>query len=320
MKSKGIICALGALALISCGQREQKGGEGSGSSGSDGIRSVFIEARQFAVEAMYATDFGLLEETTSKLVSDWTEQQKDEIVEDIITSKHVWSDKKATKCAETNRTSKADIILSFERCKESTDTIERAAFVLIHESVHHFGIADEDFADQVAFGIIKSSYPEAEVEKDAAATEVKAESTSIVFFEKSFEGLTAAQFIPFPNETRGTCYYPTQEFQYTPEINAFTSKKTSNNSCDPYVDVIVKEGNLESQYFEKVKVSKTATGYDIFIASYEAWPYTQETCPIVDMKVEVTGYCGGGEVARTDSQTEETSAEEETSDDASSGS
>jgi hypothetical protein len=286
MKRWTLFIAMAPLFVASCGQKEAGGGEGSGSSGGDYIRSVFIEAKQRSVEAVYIADLALLEEETSDVVAKWIEQKKSDLVEDIATSKHVWVKEEMATCAETKRESKANIKLSFPSCKGTTDTVDKAAFVIIHESVHHFGIDDEDFADQVAYGILKSS-----VGTDVAVGSASSDATYDTIEDAEFEtpNLPMVKFEPFANEERGICYYAVQEYEYK-----LDQEKIKSGQCEPYVEVVAQEDAREPQYFHKFKITKSQDGYHVFVANYEAWPYTQAECPVVNLKVRITGYCGDG--------------------------
>jgi hypothetical protein len=135
----------------------QAASEGSGSSGGDGIRGVFLNAKDFAVDSTLKSSAETRLKLTTELVSDWVEENREDLALDVQLSKHIWIEQEQATCAVTDRSPRADITLSIPSCRDDIKDRERAAFLLVHESVHHFGIDDEYFADQVARSIINVS-------------------------------------------------------------------------------------------------------------------------------------------------------------------
>lgn len=128
--------------------------EGSGSSGGDGIRAVFLDARDLAVDSVTKSDSENRTKLTTEVVSQWVEENQKALALDIQLSRHVWTEQAQATCGVTSRSSRADISLSIPSCHDDGNDKARAAFLLVHESVHHFGIEDEFFADQVARSVI----------------------------------------------------------------------------------------------------------------------------------------------------------------------
>lgn len=66
-------------------------------------------------------------------------KNKNELAADILRSPHVWIQNSQPKCAWTLIPPRLqEIVLSFETCQQTTLNDRHAAFVLIHESTHHF--------------------------------------------------------------------------------------------------------------------------------------------------------------------------------------
>jgi hypothetical protein len=122
-------------------------------NGTDPLRFIFEEARPsaaFRVMNAEACAFGV---NVSSEVRNWILAHKDALADDIKGSQHVWLTDSQTTCAYTMPTPRADITLSFVSCRPGIRDISDAVKVLVHESVHHFGITDEYFADKVAEAI-----------------------------------------------------------------------------------------------------------------------------------------------------------------------
>ena len=143
------------FVMLLCGCNAAKD-EGSGSSGGDGIRSVFLDAKDLAVDSIGKSTAESRTRLTTEVISLWVEQNKQALALDVQLSKHNWIEEAQATCAVTSRSSHADITLSIPACRDDVKDKDRAAFLLIHESVHHFGIDDEYFADQVARSIIRA--------------------------------------------------------------------------------------------------------------------------------------------------------------------
>lgn len=139
-----------SLAMACCGLTALAGTEGHG---GDTLRFQFEEGRGYAAAlAMEAKACSLGNEVRPE-VKDWIMTNKLHLASDIQDSQHVWiTDPQAT-CAFTQTKGKYPITLSFVTCRSGIQDSLDAAQLLIHESVHHFDIVDESFADEVAIAL-----------------------------------------------------------------------------------------------------------------------------------------------------------------------
>ena len=122
-------------------------------NGGDPLRLLWLSARDhaaFVVQKMHADAFSA---TTPDGVRAWILEHKDQLAADILASPHVWIDSEEAHCAMTRPIPAAPIELSWSTCRKATQSRSDAAKVLIHESVHHLGIEDESFADDVALAV-----------------------------------------------------------------------------------------------------------------------------------------------------------------------
>lgn len=142
MKTKLIAILLSCLSMQAYGGTEGHGG--------DPLRLLFQDARPFAADrVMKAMPCAFGANVTAEVRS-WILGHKQGLADDINQSEHVWITDKQSTCAFTQTNSKSDITLSFETCRPGIRDISDALKILVHESVHHFGIVDEYFADKVA--------------------------------------------------------------------------------------------------------------------------------------------------------------------------
>ena len=76
-----------------------------------------------------------------------------ELAEDVRLSAHNWITDRQSTCAFTSLSRNAEVTFSFETCRPNIRDVNDAIQTLVHESTHHFGIAEEVFADQVGVAI-----------------------------------------------------------------------------------------------------------------------------------------------------------------------
>ncbi len=145
MKTKMIAILLSSLCLQAYGGTEGHGG--------DPLRLLFEDARPFAADRVMKATACAFGANVSAEVRNWILSHQQSLAEDISQSEHVWITDKQSTCAFTQTSSRADITFSFETCRPGVRDISDALKILVHESVHHFGIADEYFADKVADAI-----------------------------------------------------------------------------------------------------------------------------------------------------------------------
>lgn len=122
-------------------------------NGGDPIRLLFEEAREYAAERVRSAQPCAFGVNTNPSVVSWVMVHREQLAQDIELSPHVWITDPQSTCAFTQTHAKAAITFSFEACRPGVKGINDAVSMLIHESVHHFEITDEVFADQVAKAI-----------------------------------------------------------------------------------------------------------------------------------------------------------------------
>lgn len=144
MKSKiiGILLCLSSLQM-----QARAGTEGHG---GDPLRLLFEDARAFAANRVLKAVPCAFGSDVSSQVRDWILNQKQALADDILQSSHIWITDKQSTCAFTQAISQAPITFSFEACRPGVLDISNALKILVHESVHHFGVTDEAFADKIA--------------------------------------------------------------------------------------------------------------------------------------------------------------------------
>ncbi|MCM2280136.1 MAG: hypothetical protein NDJ89_18855 [Oligoflexia bacterium] len=121
--------------------------------GGDLLRRRFADGREYAIQIVQGVAQSPFQETRAEL-RDWISAHHAELVTDLAQSMQVWTEASQGTCARTQYRAAAPIVLSFQTCYRTSST-EDAAWLLIHESVHHFNIVDEVFADEIAGAIMK---------------------------------------------------------------------------------------------------------------------------------------------------------------------
>lgn len=135
-----------ALTLITA-QAEAGRRVGNG----DSMRLVFAWAKEHAAHVVLKLHEQALHSSTRADVREWLLRNKEALAGDIAATEHVWSLAAAAACAETDIGVPAGPLrLSYPTCDSRVMSLDQAAELLVHESVHHLGIADESFADAVA--------------------------------------------------------------------------------------------------------------------------------------------------------------------------
>lgn len=129
---------------------------GSNTPSEKDLRLLYRDAQKSAAESVahifscsFASNFSV-----SAKAQAWILKNKDQLVEDILDTPHVWEQKPHPTCARTALQSKSVVTFSVETCQAGSIDPVTAERLIIHESVHHFGIADEAFADEVADAVV----------------------------------------------------------------------------------------------------------------------------------------------------------------------
>ncbi|HEY8269772.1 MAG TPA: hypothetical protein VIG33_02710 [Pseudobdellovibrionaceae bacterium] len=121
-------------------------------NGGDEIRFTFEDARIEAIRIINNIKECSFDSTTSADVRSWILNNSMALASDIQNSAHQWTNEDRPTCAWTQLSARSEIVLSYPSCALNMST-QKAAQLLIHESVHHFGINNESFADAVAVAL-----------------------------------------------------------------------------------------------------------------------------------------------------------------------
>jgi hypothetical protein len=132
------------------------GGSGVG-SGGDYIRELFEQARTAAVAKVNSVLPCAIPNGTSPDIANWINANRTAIANDIAASPHLWVVDTQTTCAYTDHSAGSALYLSYPTCNSTTNTLNAAMFVVMHETAHHLGVADEKVADAVAAALMNAS-------------------------------------------------------------------------------------------------------------------------------------------------------------------
>lgn len=259
-----LLLGLQVMSNVGCGNKSES--EGSGSSGGDPVRGAFLDGKADATLAVLESKESDRLQLASQVVSNWVEAHRQELAEDIRLSPHVWAEVAASTCARTERKPKAEIQLSIPSCREAIKDKAAAAFLLIHESVHHLGVEDESFADQVAYSVTGKKATRPQNNEDPGRQKpLMVELNDIVSdrFTPNEEGSAV-----------GWCSYPAQSYHMA-------------TLCRPVVSVRLLEGFNHPVDFDQYKIQKDDLGYRILINEYVTGGYEKTHCPKIDIRLEI---------------------------------
>lgn len=128
-----------------------------GNSG-DAMRSLFNQARNAAIQRVNELQWCSFESNVPQELSEWLINKREEIAADIASSQYYWVVDGQVSCGFTQRKLGAPIYLSYPTCASTVATnLTSAIFVVLHETAHHFGIDDEDRADEIAEAILRTN-------------------------------------------------------------------------------------------------------------------------------------------------------------------
>lgn len=134
-------------------------------NGGDALRLAFAKSKEHAAHItlrLKERSFDSLNPNIDAGVKEWILQNQTTLASDILLSKHIWTLEKKPTCAWTFtqkpqnpelEANAANIHFSYPTCRGGIHNLSDAGQLLIHESVHHFGITDEEFADAVGLAI-----------------------------------------------------------------------------------------------------------------------------------------------------------------------
>lgn len=148
--SKKILWVILAALTVSP-MAEARMGVGNG----DGIKLLFAKAREHAAFITLRLNDRSLAKNLDVSLRDWILANRQELAADIAKTKHEWIETATPACASTHYTTGDVIVLSYPTCR-NLDSFEDAGMLLVHESVHHLDVADENFADAVALAVYGS--------------------------------------------------------------------------------------------------------------------------------------------------------------------
>lgn len=127
-------------------------GDTGGNSG-DAIRLIFVKGKKHASNVVANINLDKMPIETDKKVKRFIEDNRYGLANDILRSAHDWKEQELPTCAHTLPQTESPITLSFQTCIKTINTPLQAGQLLIHESVHHFGVTEEAFADAVALAV-----------------------------------------------------------------------------------------------------------------------------------------------------------------------
>lgn len=128
-------------------------------NGGDPLRNLYEKAQTTAPQMVAKILPCSFKPEVPVSVSDWIIKNQAAYIQDMRMSQLKWVVDLQGTCAFTALNSAANIYLSYNECRESTHSLEDGIYTILHESVHHFGVPDEGFADAVAHAILYGTNP-----------------------------------------------------------------------------------------------------------------------------------------------------------------
>lgn len=133
--------------------------------GGDDVRMTVTTARMITAHRLEKILSCSFRGDADEAAKAWILTHQEALVRDVINSSHEWTDgpqpDAPNTCARTNGPDEPSdqgtanaISFSIDACHHTITTYAAAERLLTHESVHHFGIKDEAFADQVATAVL----------------------------------------------------------------------------------------------------------------------------------------------------------------------
>lgn len=145
------------IAFFSSSNLSFAGGGDSVGNGGDGIRILFSQARDEAIRVISNLNRCSFADEISLEAKEWILENKENLIDDLRHTSQLWTeDFEQPTCAYTYRVPQSPIHFSFKKCRTEIYTLEIAAMLLVHETVHHFGFQDETFADEVGRAVLTS--------------------------------------------------------------------------------------------------------------------------------------------------------------------
>ncbi len=142
------------LLLIACEKTIVLPGN-EGPHGGDGVQVTFKTAQRSVVQKLRDLRSCYLRTGVENEIQEWIMSHRGDLISDIQSSQHEWRQNLGGSCARTDLARNSSIQFSYSSCQNVTP--EEAFLILVHESVHHFGIESEDFPTEVATEIWQAS-------------------------------------------------------------------------------------------------------------------------------------------------------------------
>ncbi len=149
-----ILVMAGTLLLGSWSQAQNGAG-----NGGDPLRNLFEQAQVSAPQMVAPILPCSFRPDVPASVKDWILKNQAAYIQDLRLTQLKWVVDLQGTCAYTALTSGANLYLSYNECRASMRSLEDAIFTVLHESVHHFNVTDESFADSVARTILYGTIP-----------------------------------------------------------------------------------------------------------------------------------------------------------------
>lgn len=165
-RSAKLLCLISGFVLSSCGFSKSSEStisnrietDGSASHGGDPLAimaSAAQEKARFVVSQVseIGSTFALKEDER-----EWFRKNRVELANDLRNTKLEWADKlpescEIDTCACTSLARDSTIFFSFDTCRKQNKTEDDLVKLLIHETVHHFGVKDENFANRISSAV-----------------------------------------------------------------------------------------------------------------------------------------------------------------------
>ncbi|MEZ4741666.1 MAG: kelch repeat-containing protein [Bdellovibrionota bacterium] len=132
-------------------------------NGGDALRLAFAKSKDSASRIVMKLKKQSFSSDIDATLIEWILSHQSALAADILASAHRWTLEEKPTCAWTVSSDGSDtkpngalIDFSFPSCRKSISGFDQAVALLIHESVHHFGITNETFADEVAIAIVSA--------------------------------------------------------------------------------------------------------------------------------------------------------------------
>jgi len=123
-------------------------------NGGDPLRNTYQQAQTAAAQMVTEIRPCSFRSDVPASIREWILTNQAAYTQDILRTQQKWVVDLQGTCAYTAPVAGANVYLSYSECRDSTRSIEDAVFTLLHESVHHFGIQNEGFADAVARAVL----------------------------------------------------------------------------------------------------------------------------------------------------------------------